>query len=866
MKKLFCALLAAVIVLAGSRTGYSYEPNITKHILESNGLTVVIQEMPNNPMVSVYIMIKAGSATEGKFLGTGLSHFLEHMLFKGTEKRGVGEIPAEIQAVGGSLNASTSMDFTIYTINVPYSEFETGLDVVTDMVFNSVLDPVEVEKEREVVFNEMRMVNDQPGRKLIRLMYETMFTVHPYNHPIIGYKDLLAQVTRDEMMEYYRSRYFPNNAVLAIAGNVKAKEIIPLIEEKLQAYPRKPYLVRDLPQEPDQVSPRRVEEYFETDVTRLAIGFPSVRMLNHDLYALDVLAQILGQGESSRLYKDLFKERAIVSWISAGNYTPVDKGVFDISAVLKKEEDVEEVITAIREHIKRVKEKGVTAEELEKAQTQVLSGYIFGNQTTQRVAWFMAYDAAFTGDPAFSANYVKGIEEVTTDDIKRVANQYLRAQTENICILRPNASKPAAGDDGQDTAAGQTQKEVLPNGITLLTRENPQFEVVTVRMNLRGGVNEVDERMNGLAGMMANAWVKETKSRSAAELAELKDSRGLSLSGSSGRTSNGVYLDCLSRDWELCLDLLRDVTFNPTFPQKEIDIHRDNLLIHLKQRDEDIFRLSNFHLKQNLFSRHPIRRDGAGSPETLPNITRDDIVALYQKILTPENMVISVFGDIDAGAVSGKIRKDFAKMQHKGFVPSEHGMDAPGGEKRIDLTLDKEQAIVQFGFRAVGFADPDYYKLDVMTAILGSSFSGRLFTKVRDVYGKAYTLGGNVSVTLDAGYIYFYVMTDEESLEAVEKLVREELQRIKDEPVPPQELENIKRYLKGSHASGLQTVAQQNSHSSLNELYGLGYDYHTKYDTYIDAVTQDDVQAMARKYLDFDNMVSVFVRPAKGKE
>lgn len=865
MKTFFCAAVSVALLMTAA-VGHTYEPKITKRVLASNGLTVVIQEMPNNPMVSVYMLVKAGSATEDKFLGTGLSHFLEHMLFKGTEKRGVGEIPAEIQAAGGSLNASTSMDFTIYTINVPYSEFETGLDVVTDMVLNSVLDPEEVAKEREVVFNEMRMVNDRPSRRLTRMVYETMFTVHPYYHPIIGYKDLLAQVSRDEMWEYYKSRYFVNNMVLAIAGNVKADEIMPLIEEKLKDYPRRPYLVRNLPQEPDQVSPRRVEEYFETDVTRLSVAFPSVRMLNHDLYALDVLAQILGQGESSRLYQDLFKDRAIVSWISAGNYTPVDKGVFDVTATLEDEENVEEVIQVIRDHIARIKAKGVTAEELEKAQTQVLSDFIFGTQTTQRVAWFMAYDEAFTGDAAFTANYVKGVEEVTAADIKRVANQYLKAQTENICILRPKASRPQEMKAQADAVDTRTHKEVLPNGITLLTQENPQFEVVTVRLNVRGGLNEAPVELLGLSGIMGTTWAKETKSRSAQELAELKDSKGISLSGSSGRTSNGVYVDCLSRDWELCLDLLQDVTFNPTFPQKEIDLHRQNLLVHLKQRDKEIFRLSNFHLKQNLFSRHPIRLDGAGTPESLPRITRDDVVAYYKKVLSPESMVISVFGDIDAEAVSEKIRKDFGKLKAPAFVPADHEPAPPSGEQRINLTLDKEQAIAQFGFRAVGYMHPDYYKVDVMTAILGSSFSGRLFTKVRDKYGKAYTLGGNVSVEMDAGYIYFYVITDEESLEDVEKLVREELQRMKDELVPEEELEDIKRYLKGANASSLQTISQQNSRSNLNELYGLGYDYHTHFDEYVDAVTQQDVQAMARQYLDFDNMVSVFVRPAKKEE
>ena len=388
----------------------------------------------------------------------------------------------------------------------------------------------------------------------------------------------------------------------------------------------------------------------------------------------------------------------------------------------------------------------------------------------------------------------------------------------------------------------------------------------TIRVRRRCGINEEPEGLTGLSRVMATAWAKETKSRSAEDLAKLKDSRGLSLDGSSGRNSNGLHLNCLSRDWELCLDLLEDAALNPTFPQKEIDIHKQNLLVHLKQRNKDIFRWSNYHLKQSLFEQHPIRLDGSGTEDSIPSITRDDVVNFYDKILTPKNMVISVFGNIDPEIVAARLRKDFGKLEPKDFQAAQNADDIAPGIKKIDLSLEKEQAIIQFGFQGVGFMHPDYYKLDVMAAILGSSFSGRLFTKVRDVYGKAYSLGGNISVMFDAGYLYFYVMTDEESLVDVENLVRKEFERIKDEPVPTEELEDIKRYLKGSHASRLQTVAQQNSNSSLNELYGLGYDYHEKHDQFIDAVTQTDVQEMARKYLDLENMVSVIVRPTKVKE
>jgi len=222
-------LLALAILFIGKHV-WSENTKVFKHVLD-NGLTVLISEMPTNPMVAVYALVKTGSATEGAFLGTGISHFLEHMAFKGTTERGVGDIPAEIQAVGGSINASTSLDYTIYTLTVPAESFEVALEILADMLMNSVMDEEEVEKEREVIFNEMRLHEDNPNRRLTRLSFQNVYIKHPYRHPVIGYKPLLAQVTREDILQYYKSRNIPNNIILSIAGNIKVDNILPKIKK-----------------------------------------------------------------------------------------------------------------------------------------------------------------------------------------------------------------------------------------------------------------------------------------------------------------------------------------------------------------------------------------------------------------------------------------------------------------------------------------------------------------------------------------------------------------------------------------------------------------------------------------------------------
>ncbi len=861
MRKYLIWISILAVMLTAAPKGYTYEPVVYKEVLESNGLPVLVQEMPGNPMVSVYMLVKTGSATEGKYLGVGLSHFLEHMLFKGTERRGVGEISAEIQAVGGNLNASTGWDFTIYTINVPYDEFDVGLDVLADMIMNSTLDPVEVDKEREVVYNEMRLHRDNPSRYLNEIAIATMYKTHPYQHPVIGYKDLLEQVTRDEMMDYYKSKYIPNNMVFVAAGNIKTEEVMPKIREAFKDFKRRPYLKRTLPQEPDQILPRRTDEKFETNLTHLMVLYPSVSLLDRDLYALDVLAQILGQGKSSRLYTDLYKKQQIVDSIGAGNYTPVDMGAFEVWANLSDESNLDKVLEEIDKHIQRVKENGVTADELKKAKKQVLSSYIFGNQTTQRVAWKLAYDEAFTGDYNFSVKYTEAVNQVTNEDIKRLARKYLTDQTRNVVVLHPKDSTFDAQTAGQDFAGQAIQKQQLANGMTLLTREDPMFELVSIRLNLRGGIYEETPDNNGLSALTASTWIKGSESMDAEEIARFTDSRGMSLSHSSGKNSFGIALDCLSEDWKVCLDLLSDFVRTPTFPQAEIDLIKQQHVVALKQREKSIFQLAFYNLKKTLYPGHPLGLDPLGTEESLAAVDRADIVDFYRRLVVPGNMILSVFGDIDTDEVRNYVNDSLGQLE-AADVAIASAPDRPLDEAQlVDLPLEKTQAMVLFGFPAVDFKHPDYYKLRVMSEILGSPFSGRLFTKIRDQEGKAYTMGGNVAPSVDAGYVYFYVLTDPQHVETVDGLIRAEIERIKTEPVGDTEMNNIKRYIKGSHKSGLQTNSQLGTQSNLNELYGLGYDYHEQHAEQIDAITVEDVQNVANKYLDLDKFVTVYVRP-----
>ena len=413
MKRIYSVLVLGIFLFSSllpiyaSPINYSLQIETRKFVLD-NGLAVLISEMPNSSVVSLYLLVKTGSVNEGKFLGAGISHFLEHMFFKGTEKRNTGAIANEIQSLGGVINAATSFDSTLYTITVPAKAFDQALDILADMMMHPRFDAQDMEKEGEVILGEMRLYNDRPDRHLSEKVFETDYLQHPYRLPVIGYKELFLKLNRDDLLEYFHQYYVPNNMILSIAGNVSQKDALPKVKEIFKEFARQPYRLRNVPTEPEQVSSRRYEEEYATDLTRMSLSFPGVNVGNHDVFAMDVLATILGQGESSRLYREIFQKKKLVRSITASNFAPLDRGVFEIECSLDGA-NIENTVASIKEQIDQVRQNGVTAMELKKAKQQVFKQYVLGHQTSADVAYAVASHEALVGDFDFAKKYVEAV-------------------------------------------------------------------------------------------------------------------------------------------------------------------------------------------------------------------------------------------------------------------------------------------------------------------------------------------------------------------------------------------------------------------------------------------------------------------------
>src|SRR6195256_5358129 len=449
----------------------SFPPNTAQRWTLANGLTLIVQEDRSAPVASVQAWCATGSTTEDKHLGAGLSHILEHMLFKGTKTRSTNEIAQKIQDVGGYINAYTSFDRTVFWIDVPKDGVSTALDILADAMMNSTLPPEEYQKEQEVIRREFAMGMDDPDRMAGLLLFSTAYQIHPYRFPVIGEIEIYNQLTQEQVMQYYKTRYVPNNLTFIVVGDVDAEKVRQQLADLFKAYPEKSLQPVFIPAEPPQLGRREVHQEFATELTHLSLAWHIPAVTNPDVPALDLLSTILGDGRSSRLYRRVREEAGLAYGISAFSYTPGDPGLLGIDATVEsaKREGTTDLVLKILDEIKH---EGVSADELAKAKKISLSHHL-GSLTTMRGQasdlgsnWFLTRNLNFTRD------YLEAVQKITPEDIPRVAEKYLVDNNLTVVSLDPKAAAAAKSEAVQPIAAGEIQKTELSNGLRLLVRED----------------------------------------------------------------------------------------------------------------------------------------------------------------------------------------------------------------------------------------------------------------------------------------------------------------------------------------------------------------------------------------------------------
>jgi len=854
---------------------------VVKYQLE-NGLTVILEENHSASVVAVNVWVKVGSACEqdGEY---GLAHVHEHMVFKGTEKRGVGEIARVIEGDGGDINAYTSFDETVYYVVIASRFLDTALDVLSDAMENSKFDPDELNKELEVVLEEIRRGEDTPSRKLSERLFSEAYTVHPYGRPVIGSDESVRSFTRERVVNFYKKWYSPNNMVLVLVGDFDARKVIPKIQETFGALQERSIPGCVISDEPARKELRAFvfDKNIQESYFSLAFRTPSVK--HEDAPVLDVISNILGGGESSRLYRRVKEEKGLVNNIYAYSFTPKSSGLFNVGGTL----DPEKARDAFSEIIKetyRVKYEPVSFEELSRAKVNIESDSIYTKETMQGQAQKLGYYEVEVGDYRLESDYLQRVSQVTQEDIIRVARRYFNNPNLTAGFLLPTG-KVTISEKGiaeiANTSSKTLEKELsqlsfdsesnvkevlLDNGITVLIKENHSVPLFAARAAFLGGVRFEDKNSNGVFNFVSETLTRGTTSRSAEDIAREIESIAGSVNGFSGRNSFGVTVESLSRNFDKAMDILADVILHPSFIPEEIERARRDILSDINREGDNPLRLTINLFLTTLYREHPYGLNILGTKETISKIGREDLIKFYQKYARPENMVISVVGDVNEKDVLKTIEKYFGTLKKGGFLPPQVKPEPPPDKIRTDALKqkDKAQTHIILGFQAPTLKDPDQYPFEVLNAIFAGQ-GGRLFTELRDKRSLAYSVTSFLNFGLEPGFFGVYIgSAPEKEAEAIQG-IKEQLTILLRDGITDDELKRAKNYLVGNFEIGLQQNSSQAAKIAFDELYGIGWDEYTRYPEQIYSITNEDVMRVARKYIDLDKYTLVIVRPENSK-
>jgi len=833
--------------------------NVHQLLLE-NGLQAVWEEDHRQPLVAIEVRIKGGLRGEGRYVGTGITHFIEHMLFKGTPTRPPGSIDQEVRRYGGTINAFTSMDVTGINLFVESRYLHDALGMVADILQHTVFDQTEFDKERAVIISELQMNLDDPQRRVQQLFWGRHLLEHPYRHPILGYQPLLEQLTLNDLSAFYASQYYPQNITIACAGDLDGAAFPSMLKELFGGWARGRIDPQQqlVPVEPPPVSAKEAVVELPVQAAYVMLGFSSTRLSDPATYPLDVLANILGEGRSSRLYDTIVRNKQLAYAISAWNYTPFDPGIFVIQFRTDPNK-VEAATQAILEIVKDIQDHGVTETELHKAQHATSAAYLFNLQTVEDRAADLANSFAATGDPLFSRHYVTRVEGVTAAQVQAAAQQYCTPATMTTAILHP----PVAAEATSPAAAQRVSvtKHSLKNGATLLLGVDRTLPIAAIIVAFRGGVRVEQEHEQGLSNLVAQMLTKGTSQHTALEIAQQIESSGGNLEPFSGRDGAGLILQLLAQDLDSGLGLAHELVTQATFPEEELRVQRQLIAKQLQAQEDEVFDVGGRLLRETLFVHHPYRFNPLGDRQTITTLTREQCVAFAKQWLAPSNTVIAVFGDIQPERVAQQVEHSFGAIPpHTAPWPQQLPEDPLQGVREQTTVMEKEQALIMLGFRGSTHTAPDRYTLDVLTAVL-SGMAGRLFQAVREKHGLSYTLGAANVPGWDPGYVVIYAATRPTEQDKVLTVLQEQLQLILEKGFTQEEIDQAKRYLIGISRMDLQQLVGLGKRSTLDELFGLGFNAWTTYEDNINAVTLAQVNQIATRYLTLQSRAQIIVAP-----
>ncbi|MEP6491422.1 MAG: pitrilysin family protein [bacterium] len=865
---------------------YSIDSGSVVRTRLSNGLTVLIRRDHSAPVVAIVTYVSAGYFDETDDV-VGIAHVLEHMYFKGTPTRGVGEIAKQTKAVGGYLNAATIYDHTSYYTVLPSSGFIAGLDVQADAYAHSLIDADELARELEVIIQEAKRKADNPPAVATETLYELLHDRHRIRRWRIGREPGLRTLTRDALVGFYRNFYHPANTVLSIVGDVDVDEALAEVERAYGSLPsgepsRHPGSTEE------GVSGFRYREWTgDIGQTQLAFGWRTPGTTHPDTPSLDLLATVLGSGRASRLYRAV-RERRLASSVSAYNYTPTEIGVFVVHAE-SPPASASGAARAIWDQLRTIRDGDVGELEIERAKRILESQFVRRLEDMEGQANYLAEWEAL-GDWRMGERYLERLLATTRDDLIAVTARYVDPDNAGVVVYRPESSAEIAAGASEMRAlldGGERPAPLTPpapyvahasprapapvfereesgvrvyrtaNDIPILVRIKPGAPLVHAGVFATGGAVAEPADLAGLTSLMVRTALKGTTTRGALRIAEEGEMLGGSVGGAAGSESFGWSISVPARHAAAAIELLADVAQHPTMSEDALETERSIALADVIAMRDDMYRYPMRLAMEAAFAGHPYGVAASGTEDTLKRIDSAAIRRWHAERALTSASVIGLVGDGDADELASMAARMFGDMRH---VASTAVAVPEWPSRLITRTESRDRAQTALALLFPGPARDDVARFSSgMIASVASGLGGRFFDELRDKRSLCYTVNAFASDRSAAGAFASYIATSPEQEDAAREGLLAEFRRLREEPVTAEELERAQQYAIGVHA-----IRQQSGGAVLGDLvdaflFGSLAEL-ADYDAQVRAVTASSMLDVAIRYFDPSRRVEGIIR------
>ncbi len=854
----------------------------------ANGLTVLLRRDDSAPVVAIVTHVKAGYFDESDDV-VGIAHVLEHMFFKGTLARAVGEISKETKAAGGYLNAGTIYDRTSYYTVLPSASFARGLDIQRDAYADSVIDAAELAKELEVIIQEAKRKADNPSAVASETLFELLHDVHRIRRWRIGREPGLRRLTRDALVGFYRNFYRPRQTILSIVGAIDLDDAQREVERQYGSLADVPVIPNVGPREPAHAEFRYRELEGDITQTQLSFGWRAPGSLHPDTPLLELAGTMLGSGRGSRLYRAV-RERKLATSVSAYDYTPTEVGVFVIHA----EGPPEHTIDAARNvwaQLADVRANGFSSDELNRARQLLEARFVRRLETMEGQANYLAEWEAL-GDWQMGERELNRLMTASAAEVSDAVRRHLDENSAGVIVYRPRTSPALASDaaamlallrspGAAPLAPVPAPKHVAPASISharfereegrvrvyrtesnvpILVLRRPGAPLVQLGVHVAGGATQEPASRAGLTSLLARTSVKGTRTRSAAQIAEDGELLGGSVSGGASAESFSWGISVPARHTGAALELLSDVVQHATFEPAALETERTLAIADLEMLKDDMYRYPLRLLTAAAFAGHPFGVPASGTEESLAAVSAGDVRDWHRSHVLDGSSVIAIVGDVDADEIAAIAAARFAGLTWRELAPLA-APSWPGAPMLIAESRDKAQSALALAFPSPAREEDARIAAELIAGV-ASGLGGRFFDQLRDRQSLAYTVSAFTSEWRNAGMFISYIATGPEKEEIARVGLLAEFAKLRDEPVTGAELAQAKEYAIGTHA-----IRSQSGGALLGELieawlFGRGLGEIDEHDARIRRVTAREMQELANRYFDERALVQSVIRGA----